>query len=782
MNVKTNNSTILNYFLLSIAIFILTFPKTDPTFTPGLDSPLTWLYNYLFISDFSITKYIIFPYGPLAFLKYSEATGNNLLLSLICYSVLKISMILIIFYYGFITNKNRWLIHFVITLILSLMLIMDYFIISIVIFSLLIYNENKNRIWLIVATALAVLGFFIKSSIGNLSVAFYISFLILNYIQYHNFKKIITYSSILITVYVIFWLILYRSFYNFFNYLYGNLILSREFGNAMSLYPANNWIILFICLIIICIIPITIKEQKTNYVYLLFIVPLFAAWKHGITREDCQHIRAILIMLIIFYSTLVICIEQIKPKHIFLITSVILLFFYSTKNSLNYFPYSINVFGSDNFYETVFNYKKLYKNSEEVIRQNIETKKLNNKQKDLIGAQSVDIYPWDYSFIPANKLNLIPRPIPQIYSSYSPWLDNLNAEHFQSDIAPKFIIWEFFKDKYGYMGDIDDKYMLNNEPLTLNIILNEYTLKDKNDNILLFEKTNINPQFHPEIQVLLTEQKEWNEWIEVPKYNEGILRLKLKLHSGFLRYLKSLLYKDNEFFIEYKLENNFVLRYRFVPNNAENGIWINPLIIDLSDEYYDPPVKQVKFTSLEPYLMKPIIDLTWENINKNKNASKLFGKNKAIERVYSGSNNFKDINTVNYRRELIIDKKSNITYNPILLNKNNNFTPVIEIPVKNISSSLDNNLIVYATAHVNSNINNSAKLVISVVKQGKTLYWTDTNLKDFIIEDKTWYFAKLKQIINDKLSGDEIINAYIRDDKGEDIYVDEVTVNVYKIH
>jgi hypothetical protein len=61
--------------------------------------------------------------------------------------------------------------------------------------------------------------------------------------------------------------------------------------------------------------------------------------------------------------------------------------------------------------------------------------------KTAIGQSSVDVMPWESSIAVLNELNYQPRPIPQSYSAYTPWLDNLNARFLASTNAPAYILY-----------------------------------------------------------------------------------------------------------------------------------------------------------------------------------------------------------------------------------------------------------------------------------------------------------------------------------------------------
>lgn len=65
----------LNVSLLAIFAILIAFPKPDLDITIGIDSPLAWVFNYLFDNELIKGKNIIFPHGPLAFFMYPK--GDN---------------------------------------------------------------------------------------------------------------------------------------------------------------------------------------------------------------------------------------------------------------------------------------------------------------------------------------------------------------------------------------------------------------------------------------------------------------------------------------------------------------------------------------------------------------------------------------------------------------------------------------------------------------------------------------------------------------------------------
>jgi hypothetical protein len=76
-----------------------------------------------------------------------------------------------------------------------------------------------------------------------------------------------------------------------------------------------------------------------------------------------------------------------------------------------------------------------------VLRASFPEMVLPDDVRATIGRASVDVMPWESSIAIVNGLALKQRPVPQSYSVFTPYLDNLNASFLSSVEAPDFIIY-----------------------------------------------------------------------------------------------------------------------------------------------------------------------------------------------------------------------------------------------------------------------------------------------------------------------------------------------------
>lgn len=90
--------------IISILIFIFTFPILELDYATGLDNSYLWGLNMLFAQDYNSLLQLKYPLGPLFILKSPTYEGNNALFFLIFYTVVKLPCIV---YFIYLSKKNK---------------------------------------------------------------------------------------------------------------------------------------------------------------------------------------------------------------------------------------------------------------------------------------------------------------------------------------------------------------------------------------------------------------------------------------------------------------------------------------------------------------------------------------------------------------------------------------------------------------------------------------------------------------------------------------------------
>ena len=415
----------------------------------------------------------------------------------------------------------------------------------------------------------------------------------------------------------LFRLCLYHTFAGSLNFLIGQFQLSADNSEAVAYYQVNNWWWLSISIISFLMIPFFSKDASPRFVFLIMILPFFAAWKHAMARADGAHVGGYLNLLLIF-TFLLWLVSDVK-KTAGIILCLISLSAYTLNMAVtsdaNDFAKQkdLGLFKPYNLYNLVVNFDSISATKTRYSRDVNASEKLPDTLLKLIGKKTVDVYPWNYSIIAANKLNWIPRPSLHSYASYTHWLDMQNADHILSGKSSQYLIWHI-QDADGKLSSIDYRYLLNDAPETTLAFFSHYFLIFKNEKFMAFKKLlKAVPLTKKNLSRTLTQH--YDTWINVPACGvNSILRAKVKIKKSAIGSLKSVLYKGEAFSIFYETSDKKIVSHKIVPKNAEDGLWINPLILQPRTNYTEPLVKRIKLVCWNKDMVTPDFKLEFEEV------------------------------------------------------------------------------------------------------------------------------------------------------------------------
>lgn len=214
-----------------------------------------------------------------------------------------------------------------------------------------------------------------------------------------------------------------------------------------------------------------------------------------------------------------------------------------------------------------------------------------------------------------NNISFIPMPIFQAYSAYMLYLDNLNANFFDNDNSPKYIIFEW--------RDIDGRLPLTDTPKTFRNIYNnyyiynlynsrysKYALLKKRDNRL---KNSIISNFTKNINIK-------NETIYLNDFDtEDIVILKADIKLNFIGKISKLIYQIPVVIVNVETENGNKYDFRILLEQLNNGMIINRIPTDLiefkyffDDSIQADKVKSINFSGRGLWLYKSNIDFIFD--------------------------------------------------------------------------------------------------------------------------------------------------------------------------
>lgn len=764
--------------IITIAIFIPTFLKFEPDFTTGLDSPYMWALNFLFLNNYEFLKHLIFPIGILGFLKHPVVVGNCVLYALIFFSLVKLLFIFLMLKLAQAQSLHRWVFNASMVLIAAVFINFDFAIIGCTVLLLYFFSRSKKWSNFILAVLLSSIGLFIKSSIGVNSIGVIFVYLIYDYYLQRNIKQTTILAAISAGVFLIVGLSIFQSFNLFVNAVWSILMLVKGYSSALALFPDNSWILLTLFFLTIISIPLLFKEKESRMFFYLMLFPFFLMWKHSILREEPSHYSMILGFCILFWAIVIVSVNRIKPIHAIIpIISIGVLWgnlIFIDSNA----RFNINLSGVKNFAEVVFDYKGFIEKNQRISAESIKPSVLSKGMLQEIGKSTIDFYPWDFSYVPANELNWKPRTTLQS-GAFSNWLDLQSAQNFKKSTGPEFILLHQVDDwNYGLLGSNDGRHMLSEEPQTIIEIFNRYSIVRKEDGLLLLKKDSID-KLLPSI-IVKTDTTTWNKWVEVPLFDDAIVRAKLSCKGNLINKLKTFFYKGEALFVDLKLDDGREISYGIVESSAKDGIWVNPFIQNPFNNIIEPKVVGIRFRCSNTLMYRSTLTINWEKIGINNSSESnaaltLFGKNQSeqketlIERCFD----FEEIANDKFTNKI---SHSGSTSNIVPAD---GFSQGYEFLLDTIWNDSISAIDVEASVYYNSYNVKNCVLVLSLEKSEGNDFWESRKLQ---ISTNDWNYAFIKKRINKIEHGKGLFKVYVcnpNKTKGS-IYIDDLKVRFIK--
>jgi hypothetical protein len=625
-------SDYLKASIFAFIVMVITFQSIEQPL--NLDIDISWQYaiNYFTAHKIIFGHQVFFTYGPFGFLFQTLPIKSNLFIALVVHVLIRLLLIYNLFLVVAKNTQDKNLIYKIMSycFLIFFAMINDYMnwfdLFFLTISYICLYNLNQKKLLLIAASFFSIMMLLIKPGFSVLCFSAAYFYLLLLVFLERKIKPIIIFTSSSVVSYFSLWLALSYSFTGSIDYLLS--VPEFTVGNslAMTTNPSNNWELLslsFIFFILACatFIKRPFLHKDSLLAFAIFFLPTYAMLKYGFTRED-GHQLILLNFLMLTCAFMIVIINDIKRLLLLFVSSTLCItLFYWALQSVNLpaWMYSTNVYGYNSLTSQISDFSSY----QQTLRKKFDVKLSQEKLPPLmlaeIGNQSVDVYNYLQSIVPANHLNWDPRPVFQTYASFMPYFDNLDANFIQSDRKPQYLLWSPF-------NDIDNRYILSTEPMAMYQIFKWYKPIMTSSEIYLL-KTQSKPQLSPEKFVATTKAK-WGDWIQVPSSSDSILRVRLKSKLTVLGKIKTELYKLFDVTIDYRLADNTIVTYRLVYPTALDGIWVSPLlqnpcqILNLGQLPNHSKVIAIRFSHDKFDYFQHNITLDWYGVNYLGKASK----------------------------------------------------------------------------------------------------------------------------------------------------------------
>lgn len=599
---------VLLKIIFAVFIFLFSFPAIEPDLAPGLDASYVWGLNWLFANDYSALSQLVYPIGPLALLKLPAIEGANFIIFLIVYSLLKFWFIFELFRLSESYPRNFYL-SAVLIMVASYFANVDLLINFLCLMLCLHSIKESKWIHFGIASILAFVGLFIKTSIGVTSLSVLFVAWIVDFYENRSWKHVLVNAlSVLFSAFIVGMVVLH-SFSTLFGYFVAEFHLVTGYGGALSLHPDNNWLALAIFIATMLTFPFFSREKDSKYIFLLALIPLFACWKHAFVREDITHYQSIISFVIVFWCVMLVTKTERKNYAVVCALLSVMMLYCNMNEIPEYKGRKVEYCGVNNFNDVVFGYKDFSARMNRFTYEALSCEKLPDEVLKMVDTSTIDFYPWEHTYAKVNDLNWQPRKTIEIGASTSKWLSDLAAENYSGGSQADFVLWHFNDDGFT----IDGRYPLNDEPNVVLNILQNYRPVYYGDKYVLFRSNDENAKIE-----LRAEEKfsaKFNEWIDVPECGDAIQRVRVVSDVTFAGFLKKTFLKDEMYYVDYMTADNEVFSYRYVPSTAVDGLWVNPFVTRFVDGELAGKVVKIRFRNSENSCVSEDIILQFETWN-----------------------------------------------------------------------------------------------------------------------------------------------------------------------
>lgn len=548
----------LFYLIFGLLFFSTTEPfgyasiDIDPSWTESLVMAINQ--NFTFGTDF------IFNYGPLGFLNTALLPEKISPWVLFLFHSFLLLNYLMIIKLSFLKMGEKWwqaaLVAVFILLPWGFFADVTFTLFYLMLFWLLYVQQTKSTLGLILTVVLAVLIFYIKV---NLSLIAY-TVLLLS-VLYFSLAKIISWKAALLTLVS---LILFTTSFSLLlnvsipDYLAASLkiIDAYQDGQAVNILKIKELgLLLILEFIILAVVLLYIFKNlaffvDNLYLYIISALAWFLCFKQAHTATGHYNVFGFFLFLPVLAVLIFLFAKHFKGGARMVFTVLILQIVstqfirlaianYDLKEyALFYFPNRIaaeakeskNVFVLLNTLKAKSPYNYFSKFHDYDYQKNFQQEEINKIRilpqaiRDKIGNASVDIMPWEISYIFFNQLTYNPRPIIQTYQANSDWLAYKNEEKYNGTTAPDFVL--------ANIHDYREQNPLWMDKGAYLALRRNYSLKDTinmpHENLFLFEK-NTNTSV-PDYQEIGAKKGELGLEISIPETIDGLIYLNADVH------------------------------------------------------------------------------------------------------------------------------------------------------------------------------------------------------------------------------------------------------------
>jgi hypothetical protein len=576
---------------------------------------------------------VIFNHGPLGFLDTGFLPEVVHVGARLIFDLYLLCNLLYIIHYCLLKAKVRWL---VVTTIVAMFLPWGYIadatftLLFLFLFNLFHANEHRRSFSLYNAVFIAALMFFVKVNFSLvITILLYASLIYLFATQRFSWRELV--AVVITHLFLIYWGA-YQLRVDVGEYLQSSIYIIAQYDEAQAriLINEKSFKIVIAAALSITLATIVVffrnaknvyKRQDYLFTFLMVFAGMYLALKQQFTVLSIRSAMNYFLFIPPLLGLLWIFLRDSgqwfsRLTVIVLLISLLVFQWLRYENSYNTQGYWAGFFPKEYRYfnakyngptnanipkqplldfinivkmHTPYSYAKslLYNNfSTYLPKYNLQNRQLPQGVLDKIGDASVDVLPYESSYVFYNKLAYNPRPCLQSQQAVGGYLDQKNVQKLQSKTAPDYVLsqykpnglhnllWQETYTKLSFMGGYT-KILAAQIPQ-----YNRYNKLIGNDTLSVYKKKKTAQSF-----VFKTINKgiiKTNERLHIPKA-KNILLLKAQFRHTFLGQLTRYFFQSPYLIVHIHASNGQTWQYKVVEPLWENGVIINKIVQNNAD-------------------------------------------------------------------------------------------------------------------------------------------------------------------------------------------------------
>lgn len=539
----------------------------------GLDASWVLALHIAVVRGLIFGKDIMWTYGPFGYLLFPLYVSYPLWVASVIFGVIvhtAFYVTLAIFAWRNDKLLNGLVVAFSGTLVENFL--GAYVVAALALLILILLIEHERYCYVVPFSAITAITFYVKTDIGWLSFATLL--LALGWIaSKHKYRIVVISLAAYAASFVSVGYLLIRSDEAFSLFLIGSSQITVGFSSAMSIDgPFWQLAIATVALVSLVVYSLSqVKSKKLSPILFASLGFFFITFKEGFVRQDL-HVLVFFGGWALFFALSFVSKGRFTRKNrvkLFLLLMTLMLLVSGVRSPqmgrLGYLRmvYSPVHLGNPSFTAYLLSNPQLAEQefSDSVNAVNLEYG-LSNETIRMISNHTVDVFPWDVALAYSNGLQWDPRPIFQSYQAYTPFLDELNARHFNSSLAPDYVLYA--------MKSIDNRYPIFDEPATFRALLCNYDFVGADGPFVILQRVG----YQCDAPVSISEATaKFGQTIVSPP-SDGYLFVRISVDYNLLGKLENFVYKGPLVFIRLGYEDGTYGIFRFVWENAEDGLFL----------------------------------------------------------------------------------------------------------------------------------------------------------------------------------------------------------------